>query len=598
MSNVSIRLPRSHVLAVATALAISSMVALPATAAERLNLNALQSSEEQNFDRFIVKYRDGSSQRTSATALGAALKSASSAVPRRAGRALAVHTLRRLAVGAEVIRADRKLDRAEAETFMRQIAADPNVEYVEVDRMLHALVTPNDPRYTDQWHYYQATAGINLPLAWDKSTGAGVVVAVIDTGIAPHSDLDANVVAGYDFISDTFVSRDGNGRDSNPNDEGDWSPVAGECYAGSRISNSSWHGTHVAGTVAAVTNNGNGVAGVAYGARVSPVRVLGRCGGYTSDIADAITWASGGSVSGVPANANPAEVINMSLGGEGVCDTTTQSAINGAVGRGTTIVVAAGNSNNNASNNNPANCANVVTVGAVDSAGARSSWNSTQKSSYGTVVDLAAPGSEIWSTLNAGLQGQGAESYASYGGTSMATPHVAGVVALMQAAAPSPLTPAQVESKLKSTTKPFPTTPSQPIGTGIVDANAAVVSAQGGDTGGGTQIYGNATDYAIGDNATANSPITVSGRTGNGPSAASINVNIVHTYKGDLKVDLVAPDGSLYNLHNRTGGSADNVTGTFTRNLTSEALNGTWNLRVNDNAAGDTGYINSWTITF
>ena len=116
--------------------------------------------------------------------------------------------------------------------------------------------------------------------------------------------------------------------------------------------------------------------------------------------------------------------------------------------------------------------------------------------------------------------------------------------------------------------------------------------------GGGTQTYTNATDYTISDNVTVDSPITVSGRTGNAPTSASVTVAIVHTYQGDLKVDLVAPDGSLYNVHNRTGGSADNVNKTVTFNLSSEPLNGTWKLRVNDNAAGDTGYINSWSVTF
>ena len=115
---------------------------------------------------------------------------------------------------------------------------------------------------------------------------------------------------------------------------------------------------------------------------------------------------------------------------------------------------------------------------------------------------------------------------------------------------------------------------------------------------GGTQTYTNTTDYTINDNATVNSPITVSGRTGSGSATTPVAVNIVHTYKGDLKVDLVAPDGSVYVLHNYAGGSADNIVQTFTVNLSSEALNGTWNLRVNDNAANDTGYINSWSITF
>nr|WP_246191878.1 proprotein convertase P-domain-containing protein [Pseudoxanthomonas gei] len=119
-----------------------------------------------------------------------------------------------------------------------------------------------------------------------------------------------------------------------------------------------------------------------------------------------------------------------------------------------------------------------------------------------------------------------------------------------------------------------------------------------GGGGGSTQTYTNGTDVTIGDNTTVNSPITVSGRSGNGLASTSVAVNIVHTYKGDLKVDLVAPDGSVYVLHNRTGGSTDNINSTFTVNLSSEVLNGTWNLRVNDNASGDTGYINSWSVTF
>jgi hypothetical protein len=119
-----------------------------------------------------------------------------------------------------------------------------------------------------------------------------------------------------------------------------------------------------------------------------------------------------------------------------------------------------------------------------------------------------------------------------------------------------------------------------------------------GGTGGTPQTYSNTADYAIGDNTTVDSPITVSGRSGNAPSTASVSVNIVHTYQGDLKVDLVAPDGSLYNIHNRTGSGTDNVIKTVTLNLSSELLNGTWKLRVNDNAGGDTGYINSWSVTF
>jgi len=687
---------RAHALSIATAIALSSALAAPALAQQaRVNLSGLDA--QAGSDRFIVKYKDGSAERANVSTLQSALSSAARTAG--AGKALGVRHVRRIATGADVVRADRKLDRVEAESLMRQIAADPNVEYVEVDKLNKPYLTPNDTRYSEQWGY-SGTYGIKANQAWDVTNGAGSVVAVLDTGITSHSDLSANVLPGYDFIIDTTVSNDGNGRDSDPSDPGDW-VSANQCGGTHAAQPSSWHGTHVAGTIAAVTNNAKGVAGVAYGAKIVPVRVLGTCGGYDSDIADAIVWASGGTVSGVPANANPAEVINLSLGGSGACGTTTQTAINGAVSRGTTLVIAAGNDNTNVSNASPANCNNVIAVASITSTGARSSF-----SNYGALIDIAAPGSNILSTLNSGSTTPGAETYASYNGTSMATPHVAGVVALLQAAATTPKTPAQVESIIKANVTAFPSTPSQTIGPGILNAKAVVDAANGttppptgtltngtpvtglsgsagtelrytlvvpsgatglkfvtaggtGDAdlfvkfgsaptttsydcksegstnaetcniataqagtyhvlvrgystfsglsltgsyttggGGGTQTYTNATDYTISDNVTVDSPITVSGRTGNAPTSASVTVAIVHTYQGDLKVDLVAPDGSLYNVHNRTGGSADNVNKTVTFNLSSEPLNGTWKLRVNDNAAGDTGYINSWSVTF
>jgi len=232
------------------------------------------------------------------------------------------------------------------------------------------------------------------------------------------------------------------------------------------------------------------MAGVAYKARVLPVRVLGKCGGYLSDIADAITWASGGTVAGVPANANPAEVINMSLGGNGSCDAAYQEAINGAVSRGTTVVVAAGNSASNAANFRPASCSNVVSVGAARITGGIASY-----SNFGTVVDLSGPGGGggvdgnpggyVW---QAGYSGtttptSGAYTYMGMAGTSMASPHVAAVAALVQGAIADagrdPLTPAQLETLLKQTSRPFPVTipAGTPIGSGIVDAKAALDEA-------------------------------------------------------------------------------------------------------------------------
>lgn len=681
-------------------MSLSSLLLCTPAFAGDVHLAGLDSAPTHQ--RFIVKYKQDSRQLAGEAALQRTLGSAARALPVRAGKGVGVQHLRRLAVGADVIRADAQLDRADAETLMRKLAADPNVEYVEVDRLNTVRLTPNDTRYSEQWGY-SGTYGIKANQAWDVTNGAGSVVAVLDTGITNHSDLNANLLPGYDFINDTSVSNDGDGRDSDPSDPGDW-VSANQCGGIHAAQGSSWHGTHVAGTIAAVTNNAKGVAGVAYGAKIVPVRVLGTCGGYDSDIADAIVWASGGTVSGVPANANPAEVINLSLGGSGACGTTTQNAINSAVGRGTTLVIAAGNDNVNVSNASPANCNNVIAVASITSTGARSSF-----SNYGALIDIAAPGSNILSTLNTGSTTPGTETYAAYNGTSMATPHVAGVVALIQAVATTPKTPAQVEALIKANVTAFPSTPSQSIGPGILNAKAVVDAVNGGttpnpggtvlgngvpltgqsgaagssqyytvqvpagasnlviassggsgdadlyvragsqpttstydcrpyksgnaesctfatptagtyhvmlnayaaysgvtlqaswSTGGGTgdaQTYSNATAVNIVDNATVESAISVSGRSGNAPASTPVAVDISHTWKGDLKVDLVAPDGSVYVLSNYAGGSADDIKQTFNVNLSSEALNGTWKLRVNDKASGDTGRINRWSITF
>jgi serine protease len=424
-------------------------------------------------DRLIVKYKDA--------APGVANMSAARLNHvQRSGQqfGLTLRALHTMSTGAQILKLDRKMTLAEVNALAKDLAArDASVEYAEPDRMMKKLFTPNDSRYSEQWQYFEATAGLRMPAAWDKSTGSGIVVAVIDTGYRPHADLAGQILQGYDFISDAGIANDGGGRDTDARDTGD-AVTAGSCGDGEpeQDETSSWHGTHVAGTIAALTNNASGVAGVAYGAKVVPARVLGKCGGYTSDIADAITWTSGGSVAGVPVNANKARVINMSLGGEGPCDTTTQTAINGARSRGAVVIVAAGNETADASTSNPANCAGVVTVAAVDRTGGRA-WYSN----FGTVVDVAAPGGDtsvasngILSTLNTGTGAPGADNYAFYQGTSMATPHVAGVAALMLSKNPG-MQPDEVESKLKSSSRAFPASCSG-CGVGLVDANAAVNS--------------------------------------------------------------------------------------------------------------------------
>ncbi|MFD5859876.1 S8 family peptidase [Streptomyces chartreusis] len=546
-------------------------------------------------ERLIVGYKSGAAEAKS----NKAAEADAAAKGKEAGEDLDFQ--RRLGSGAALVDLGENLSRTDVSDVVAEYRADPQVAYVVPDRLNKPLATPNDTEYSKQWDLFETTAGMNVPGAWDVATGSGVTVAVIDTGYVTHSDLGANIVAGYDFISDATVGNDGNGRDSNPADPGDWT-AANECASGDPAYGSSWHGTHVAGTIAAVTNNGKGVAGIAYGAKVSPLRVLGKCGGYDSDIIDAITWASGGTVSGVPANANVAKVINMSLGGGGACSTATQSAINAAVNRGTTVVVAAGNSNANASGYSPASCANVISVAAADRQGNRSYY-----SNYGTVVDIAAPGGEtnsvaangILSTLNSGAQGPSTENYDYYQGTSMAAPHVAGLAALMKSANPA-LTPAQIESAIKTNSRALPGTCSGGCGAGLADAAKTVqaVSGSGGSTGGTT--FTSTSAVSIPDNGSAiESPITVSGRSGNAPSALQVGVDITHTYRGDLVVDLVAPDGSTYRLKSASSSdSADNVIATYTVNASSETANGTWKLRVQDTAAQDTGRVNSWKLTF
>ncbi|QGW66573.1 S8 family serine peptidase [Lysobacter soli] len=444
--------------------------------------------------RFIVKYRDGSAERTQPAASQRAMNAAAErARPQMGARiaglrgaaALRIDSLRTTATGRRVVRASQRLDRTQAEALMRAIASDPNVESVSVDRLMRPTAMPNDPMLAthQMWHYGTGAGGARVTSAWNAgASGAGVVVAVLDTGATNHADLVANLLPGYDFITDHEVS----GRATDDRVPGGWDlgdfTVADQCGAGSTASSSSWHGTHVSGTIAEVTNNGIGGAGVAYDAKVVPVRVLGRCGGYTSDINDAIVWAAGGHIDGVPDNPNPAEVINMSLGGSHACDSDTQAAIDKAVSLGATVVVAAGNDNADVAGHSPASCARVVAVGATGYSGQRAGY-----SNYGSGVDVAAPGGAgvegspngyIWSTHNTGATVPEGDRYVGMTGTSMATPHVSGIVALMQSVAARPLTPAQVEGVLVSSARPFPTKPDRAIGAGIVDAAAAVDRAK------------------------------------------------------------------------------------------------------------------------
>ncbi len=465
----------------ALVLAVSAAVLSgSALAAGRVETSGLSNNEP--VDGFIVTYRKGSSSKLSVATQQRSLDQAASTAFGRA-KSLTLKHDRTLGIGSELVQASRPLDRTEAETLMRQIATNPDVEFVEPNIRLYPTLTPNDTFFNLQYGFQSGVGGSNADQAWNLGfLGAGKIVAVIDTGYRPHVDLNANIINGYDFITNVATANDGNGRDASALDPGDWT-VAGQCYAGSPATNSSWHGTHVAGTVAAVTNNAAGVAGMAFKAKVLAVRVLGRCGGTLADIADAITWSSGGVVAGVPAvGANKAHVINMSLGGGGACTAASaiNVAINGAIGRGTTVVVAAGNSNANVSGFTPAGCPGpggttngLIVVGATDSLAKKASF-----SNYGALVDVSAPGVSIASTLNAGTTVPGADNYVYYSGTSMASPHVAGLVALMQSRPTVDCSPARIETLIKTWIKPFGAVPAPgPLGTGIINAFTTVQNA-------------------------------------------------------------------------------------------------------------------------
>jgi serine protease len=356
----------------------------------------------------------------------------------------------------------------------RMARSNPEVEYAEAERIVQVEQEGiNDPLYQRQWDLFEDKVAIGAPAAWGGSTGRGVVVAVVDTGIRPHPDLIKKTLPGYNFVSKRDLEE---GRKPDGTDPGDW------CAEKNR--SSSWHGTHVAGTIAAETNNGLGIAGIARDAKILPVRVLGHCGGSTIDIADGILWAAGLPVGdGSPLNPNPARVINMSLGGQGDCGPRYADVIGQARAKGVSIVVAAGNSNGEVAGFTPANCEGVITVAATNRTGARARY-----SNFGSLVKIAAPGGEtqptaengILSTLNAGKQEPAEDVYAYYQGTSMAAPHVAGIVALAAQLRPA-ISPDEVLQLLQKTAQPFPSAAENPCkagvcGVGIASA-AAVVEA-------------------------------------------------------------------------------------------------------------------------
>ena len=502
-------------------------------------------------DRLIVKLRPNSLPKgLSVAQISTELSrpfTAQTVSQMQAAAGVAVTELHALSNGAHVLSIQGQPSKQAIDRAIAGIGGLADVEYVEEDAILTTQSAPNDTYYTTGpsgnpglWGMQPVSPvalpapggtgsyGADFETAWLTNTGTGVVVAVVDTGITPHVDIvgtagtvspaTGNLVSpGYDFTTDcrkrgTCAATTASASayiapSANATDLGDFISAQDiidnpTLFPGPSPSNSSWHGSHVAGTIAAIGNNSAGVIGGAYNAKILPVRVLGKGGGYVSDIAEGIKWAAG--VHPTIANPNPAKVINMSLGGYGAaCSITEQNAINAAVAAGAVVVVAAGNDNKDVALASPANCNNVISVAAIARDGSRAVYSNFSSPTTNTInptyITLAAQGGDqsypatfdpgILSTLNTSLTTPNTTSagstYVYYQGTSMATPHAAAAVALMLARNPA-LTPAQVKTILSApaslTTFPsflagyatWDCTISNNCGAGILNAKLAV----------------------------------------------------------------------------------------------------------------------------
>ncbi len=452
-----------------------------ATLAAAMLVPATTAAELGRPPRLIVKFKDTAGKLTRDSVDLVAALATTAGTPLRYERALLA--------GAHLVTTPALRSSADADAVVARLTQHPAVEYVERSRVWKAERVPNDTYFPNQFFLSNATNAIDAVSAWDITTGSPrVVVAIIDSGYRPHADLAQRILPGYDFVNAIDAANDGDGRDFDPSDPGDWIDAADKAglFAGRDcdVQPSSWHGTAVTGAIGANGNNESWTTGVDWSAGLSPLRALGKCGGDDFDIAEALAWAGGLEVTDVPANPYLAQVVNMSLGSDGACPKYFQNVVNLVLAKGITraIVASAGNAHT-ADPHSPSDCVGVIAVGATAASGARAAY-----SNFGARVDISAPGGDagigsafkFLTLYNRGVTVPGTDTVATLVGTSFAAPLVSGVAALMLSLAPQ-LTATQIRDFIKATAQPFPATSDctpATCGAGILNAAGAVRVAQ------------------------------------------------------------------------------------------------------------------------
>ena len=428
--------------------------------------------------------------------------------------------LRAVGRDQQLIQFEHPLSRAEAQAVREKLMQRGDVEWVEPNTRERRLqVPPTDPLFTQQW-WLQPVSGSNANAidarlrgvagfqnAWLRAQPTSIVVAVLDTGITPHEDLSSSrILPGRDFVSEVDYANDGDGWDADPSDPGDYvtsADLANPAFSGCVVENSSWHGTIVAGIVAATPNNGRGGAGIHWGAQVLPVRVAGKCGAAVSDIVDGMRWAAGLPVAGLPLNPHPARVLNISFGGSAACGQAYQSAVDEVKARGVVVVAAAGNEWSGPTR--PASCNGVVGVVGLNRDGFKTNYSNfgSQLSASGIATVSGDDREGAWGSVLADsglvtLTNQGSTvpltgGYARLYGTSFAAPQVSGTIAEMLSLNPG-LSVDQILTGLRLSARPHVTSskigqcsdanPGRCIcttstcGVGILDADQALAYAQ------------------------------------------------------------------------------------------------------------------------